>query len=101
VQITADAAQVCGASGAQAVAGKQAAIETIRKGYDSYIISAGQQGSAVNFYGNNLGRSYQQGFQITMFHDGEPGSENAISARDYLGPNWKDEISSSVITCLD
>lgn len=37
-QITAGAAVVCGAVGAQQVAVKQAAVETIRRGYDKFAV---------------------------------------------------------------
>ena len=38
IQISTSAAPVCGQSGAQAVASKRAAIETLKRGYDGYII---------------------------------------------------------------
>jgi hypothetical protein len=47
-QITAAAAPVCGVTGAQRIAAQQAAVETIRRGYDRYIIVGGQ-------YQNNVG----------------------------------------------
>ncbi len=40
-QITASAAPLCGSTGAQQVALRQTAIETIRRGYDSFIIVGG------------------------------------------------------------
>ncbi len=47
-QITAAAAPVCGVTGAQKIAAQQAAVETIRRGYDRYLIVGGQ-------YQNNVG----------------------------------------------
>ena len=41
VQITVEAAPVCGQTGAQKVALKTAAIETINRGYDRFVIAGG------------------------------------------------------------
>src|SRR6185312_3798269 len=46
-QITASAAPACGTAGAQQVAFKQAAVETIRRGYDRFVIVGGQASSNV------------------------------------------------------
>ena len=51
IQLTTGAAPVCGQVGAQAVAGKQAAIETIRRGYDRFAISGGQYTNDVQVIG--------------------------------------------------
>jgi hypothetical protein len=48
VQITTSAAPVCGAAGAQSVALRRAAIETINRGYDKFIVVGGG-------YQNNVG----------------------------------------------
>jgi hypothetical protein len=48
VQITTSAAPVCGATGAQSVAIRRAAIETITRGYDSFVVVGGG-------YQNNVG----------------------------------------------
>jgi hypothetical protein len=41
VQITTSAAPVCGAAGAQSVAIRRAAIETINRGYDTFMVVGG------------------------------------------------------------
>ena len=48
LQITSSAAPICGMSGAQNVALRQAATETIRRGYDRFLILGSQ-------YQNNIG----------------------------------------------
>jgi hypothetical protein len=48
VVISSRAAPICGAEGAQKVAFRQAAVETIRRGYDRFLIVDGQ-------YQNNVG----------------------------------------------
>lgn len=48
LQITSAAAPVCGMTGAQNVASQRAAIETLRRGYDRYVVVGGG-------YQNNVG----------------------------------------------
>ncbi|WP_296737698.1 hypothetical protein [Mesorhizobium sp.] len=40
-----------------------------------------------------------QSFAIKMFHQGEPGSENALSARTALGPDWEKQMKNPLLTC--
>lgn len=123
------AAPICGDTGAMKVAEKQAAIETIKAGYDRYIImgQAGQDTTRVvsmpgsyqttgtatvygntGFYsGNTVYRpgptfvtgGHGQDLAIHMFKDGEPGASNAISARSVLGPKWELIVKDGVNTC--
>jgi hypothetical protein len=51
VQITSSAAPVCGNLRAQKVALQRAAVETIRRGYDRFIIVAGQSQSDIRVVG--------------------------------------------------
>lgn len=51
VQITTSAAPVCGEAGAQSVAFKEAAIETIRRGYDRFVILDGDYENGVRVIG--------------------------------------------------
>lgn len=116
-EITASAAPVCGAIGAQSVASRDAAIATIRNGFDAYIILGGQAQDNVGVvgytpetantyelvtpYGATSTTTYSGGYPIVagthdqaitvqMFHDDDPGAANAIQARTTLGPNWQD-----------
>jgi hypothetical protein len=111
------------------VAEKQAAIETIKAGYDRYVITSGASQNNVtttqmpgtfntvgtaSAYGNmgtyNATTTYTPGPIITsgthdqalgvhMFKDGEPGSANAISAKETLGPKWQEIVKDGVMTC--
>jgi hypothetical protein len=125
IQITTEAAPVCGQGGAQQVAAKRAAYETLRRGYDKYVILGGNYqnnvgvvghtpiiantyGSGnINTYGNTgsysgqsstyvsggqpiIGGTHNQGLAVRLFRTGEPGSENAIDARNILGPEWQE-----------
>jgi hypothetical protein len=124
--IRTSAAPVCGGTGAARVAEQQAAIETIKAGYDRYIIvdmaSANNvqvvQGPGSYRHSGTLsggvyngtttyqpgmpmvyGR-HEQAFAIHMFRNGEPGAGRAVRARDVLGPKWQEKVKAGRIsTC--
>lgn len=120
------AAPVCGGAGAAKVAQQQAAIETIKAGFDRYIIVDAASANNVRvaqgpgtfkttgtlsggvYHGTTTyqpgmpmiyGR-HEQAFAIRMFRNGEPGASQAIPARDVLGPKWRQKVKAgSVNTC--
>jgi len=120
------AAPVCGGAGALKVSQQLAAIETIKAGYDRYIITAGQAQNNVSatqlpgsynttaIYGGGFYRgqttyqpgptiiagSHDQGLAVVMFREGDPGAQQAISAREILGPEWRDKVQTGIHTCL-
>lgn len=128
ILVQSSAAPICGGQGAMKVAQTQAAIETIRAGYDRYVITGAASANNVrshvvpgssntygtaNVYGNSAtfnstttysptvvttGR-HEQSFAIRLFKEGEPGASGAISARSILGPKWAEKAKSGVITC--
>jgi hypothetical protein len=132
IAITSSAAPVCGAAGAQGVAARQAAVETIRRGFDKFIIVGGQYANNVGVVGhtpviaNTTGTAYatgygtaygqttttfsggqpiiagshDQGLVVKMFKEGDPAGANAVSARNSLGPKWKEAVESNAMTCL-
>lgn len=135
VQITASAAPVCGLAGAQSVAAKQAAVETIRRGYDKFVIAGAQYQNDVRVVGHTpvvantsgygtvsgnagfanintnstttfsggqpiVGGSHNQGLVVKMFKDGDPAGANAVPARETLGPDWREKVSNTTLTCL-
>jgi len=130
VLIQTSAAPICGGQGAARVAATTAAIETIRAGYDRYIITGGASANNVTSselpgtartsgsltYGGGYGTyqarttytpgptivsgTHDQGLSVHMFRNGEPGSENAIPARETLGPEWAEKVKSGQNTCL-
>lgn len=115
---------MCGATGSSKVAERQAAIETLKAGFDRYIIvgadsannvrtmrTGGTYNTTGTVYGNqiNATTTYTPGpiiaagrhdtaFSIKMFKDGDPGASRAISARSTLGPNWANEIKRGAMT---
>jgi hypothetical protein len=128
--ISTSAAPVCGGQGALHVAQEQAAIQTIRAGYDRYFITGGQAQNNVavtqmpgsyettgtytgtyggGFYQSNttyqpgptiIHGSHDQGITIVMFHEGEPNAQQAIPARETLGPDWEEKVKRPHFTCL-
>jgi hypothetical protein len=129
--IDAGAAPACGSQGAAKVAAKSAAVETIRAGYDRYIITGAASQNNVsttqmpgqfntvgtsNYYGGGyrtynatttytpgptiVSGSHDRQLGVVMFRNGEPGAENAIDARQTLGPEWADLAKSGIHTCL-
>lgn len=120
------AAPICGGRGAARVAYKQAAVSTIRAGYDSFIIVGGsaqnnvraiqtpgryQTYGQMNPYGGFsatttyqpgamiVAGSHDQSFGVKMFKAGDAGASNAISAREVLGPEWAKIVKNGVNVC--
>ena len=126
--ISTSAAPICGGAGAGRVAQKMAAIETIRAGYDRYVVVGANRddttrlvqmpgqyrttGSFTGYGGFSANTVYSPGptfvagrhsqqLAIRMFRDGEPGADQAISARSVLGPKWESLVKTGISTCGD
>ncbi len=127
--IQTSAEPMCGSVGAAKAAQKQAAVETIKAGYDRYIISSAAAADnvtatqmpghyntygTVNSYGGFgtinatttytpgpviYGGSHDQSIGIVMFKEGEAGADQAISAREILGPKWAVIVKDGVNLC--
>lgn len=108
------------------VAHMMAAVETIRAGYDRFIITDGDVQSNVteetlpgtyrhsgSMYGNSYsGTSYytpgatvkngsnDASFHIRMFRANERDAQNALDARQVLGPEWQAWVADGVNTCV-
>ena len=130
LQIDAGAAPACGARGAARVAAKAAAIETIKAGYERYIIGGGYAQNNVRVsqlpgefnttgqlsYGGGSGSysgtttytpgptivtgSHDRNLNVIMFNKGDPGYEQGLDARQALGPEWQEIVKNGVRTCL-
>jgi hypothetical protein len=124
--IQTSAAPACGSIGAAQVAQHNAAVETIRAGFDRYIIegagaannvSVSQMGGTYNTnvtggYGvYNAQTTYMPGpmiysgthdqtFSIRMFKNGDPGANQALDARQLLGAHWETRVKAGPLkTC--
>lgn len=123
------AAPSCGVQGALSVAQKMAAIETIRAGYDAYVIfdSDAQNNvttetlpgsyhtngfaTAGNGYATyNATTTYQPGptiyngsneaaLHIKMFKKGQKNYTKAIPAREVLGSDWQELVANGIDSC--
>lgn len=128
ITVQTSAAPICGATGAAKVAQRQAAIETIKAGYDRYIIIGAEaannvtitqtpgtfqtSGNVTGFGTYNQQTTYvpgpmiahgthDQAFGVKMFKDGDPNGAQALSAREMLGPQWAKWVKDGASTCLD
>ena len=124
-QLLASAAPVCGPAGAQRVASRRAAIETINRGFDKFVILDAAAASDVrvvghtpvqahttgSIYGGNvmatttysggypiIGGKHNQALVVKMFKDGDPRGANAISARGTLGRDWQEAVKEGAAT---
>lgn len=119
IQITARAAPVCGPALAEKVALKQAAVETIRRGFDRFVVLNAQASGTYRgndpVYVQRLGGGLysasggdaiiapNQALTIKMFKDGDPQGGNALSARDTrrIGRSKSRKIASPVFNGCD
>lgn len=126
LMIDAAAAPACGSQGAAKVAARSAAIETIKAGYDRYIIGGSQAQNNVSvsqmpgsvqtngtYYGGVyrgtstympgatvVSGSHDRQLAVIMFKNGEPGAQQALDAREQLGPEWQEQVKKGIMTCL-
>lgn len=88
----------CGARGAERVAFQQAAAETLRRGYDSFVIAQSDRQArldgasmfmAAASGGVSYNHTFSQDMKVQMFKADDPAGAKALAARDILGPNWQ------------
>lgn len=128
LRISSEAELECGVSSVQKIAFQQAAIETIRRGYDRFIVIgddhsrdigvAGSTPAVAQTTGSTFGGGFNatttysggspliygwntQGLVVKMFKEDDPAARNALVARNELGANWAELIKKEVKTCLD
>ena len=102
-KVEANTAPICGAAGAQKIALQQAAVETIRRGYDRFVVVDDKQ-NAYRMYTNIAGftpSAHGNELVVKMFREGDRAAVNSLSARQTLGPNWQELASKNVMNCLD
>jgi hypothetical protein len=130
IQVTASAPPACGMSSARDVSIRLAAIETLKNGFDSFVILDAQSADSVRTVGrtpvtsNTYGSAYLSGntaygsstttysggypimggsrdvsLVVHMFRPEDKGYNQAISARQFLGENWAEEMETSKFRC--
>ncbi len=112
VQILVDAAPACGATGAQRLAATVAAVETVRRGFDRFVVTAVNGKSLASAIWTSpsattdvsskvtvssggwasISRRHQNTMRIRMTRRGDRGAERAIDARAHLGPKWRETV---------
>ncbi|WP_157054254.1 hypothetical protein [Ruegeria sp. 6PALISEP08] len=126
VRIDVSTAPACGSSGARKLVSRMAAVETIRLGYDKYLIAAMDAENNVrvvganynttgtlNTYGNTgrntgyttatpiYGGTQDAAIVAIMFKQQDPEAKNAIDARTTLGANLAEVVAKGTPnTCL-
>lgn len=124
VAITASTAPICGLAGAQQIASRRAAVETIKKGFDRFTIvdseyhaqpklvgyAPMQVNTTYNYWGSSstvtggspiVMNDHNQQLVVKMFKEGDPAGVNAIVARDFLGPDWPEITKQGSMTCTE
>jgi hypothetical protein len=121
IRIDVSAAPACGKAGAVKLVNKMAAVETIRLGYDRYIIADssfqdnvgvvgyntqtygtyGYGGFSANTYATPIiGGSRDAAVIAYMFKSNDPQGRQAIDARQELGTDWQAIVAEgSPSTC--
>jgi len=63
--------------------------------YGSSGMATAYGSSSTTYSGGQpiIGGSHDQLIIVQMFHSGDPGAENALSARALLGPNWQQIVA--------
>ena len=105
------AAQGCGPDNAASFAERSAAVETLRRGFDSFTMtSIDQRMKERKAYMPIVGGSmvtvipithqdHAVTADLTMYRNGERDSHKATDARAVLGPDWAGIVERGVHTC--
>lgn len=114
IRIDASAAPACGRTGAIKLVNKMAAVETLRLGYDKYIISNSRAQNNVRVVGHTynttghfghgtfsantyatpiVGGSTDAAVIVAMYRAGDPQGRQAVDARTTLGPGWQEIVA--------
>lgn len=128
--VDAGAAPICGSAGAAKAAERMAAIETIRAGYERYVIVGSQAENNVSvsrgpgsfnttgtmWTNGNYGTyassttytpgptivsgSHDRSLGVVMLNRGDAGFEQGLDAREMLGPKWQELVKSGIHSCF-
>lgn len=114
IRIDASAAPACGRAGAIKLVNKMAAVETLRLGFDKYLIADSASQDNVRVVGYNtqtygtygyggfnastyaspvVGGSRDAAVIVVMFRGGDPQGRQALDARQQLGAGWQETVA--------
>lgn len=120
VQIAVRVATICDARDADRLVRRQAAVETIRRGFEDYVVIHSVGGDHIageapatartTLYGSGTGPllsgdapllAHHRVLTVRMFRAGEGDSATSVSARAVLGDNWEALVMKGAPTsCL-
>ena len=94
----------CSKARAASVASQMAAIETLRRGFERYLIQNASTSSSYapilidwNLY--DFG-SKDAELQVLMLNPGDRDFNKAVDAKTTLGPEWKTLVEKGINSCL-
>ncbi|MDQ2064797.1 hypothetical protein Q9295_00285 [Xinfangfangia sp. CPCC 101601] len=94
-KVSTEAEDLCGSKGTRDITFRTAAIEVIKRGADRFVVVGDQSHSAITggmftSYGTfDTYGTKTQDMVIQIVHKGSQGYNNALSARQTLGPDWQ------------
>ena len=102
-QLTTKASPECSADQTQRLAFKRAAAETIKYGYDTFIVSGTEfrPQATANIWNGSASTLANQALTVTMYRTGDPAGSNALDARQVLGAKWQEAIGEQTFSCYD
>ena len=95
VQVSVNAAPACGITGAQRVALRIAAAETVNRGFERFIIGGTEQSSELIVAGGGFMHRRNQVINVVMLNRGDTGFENGLDAKQTLGSDWQKKLDTS------
>jgi hypothetical protein len=98
VELKVYVAPACGPGGAARMALKQAAVETLRRNFDKFLIDNSH--SDIKTMGGHVGWMDHRVI-VKMFKDGDAAGAKGIPARETLGPQWREALNGQSLTCLE
>lgn len=125
--LTTSGDEYCGTQGLMRVASRMAAVETLRRGQDRYVIdSVGHENNIRTQYHAPMSRGFVLGadgrahpvarspfdsgyatttgsndatLTVTMLAKSDPGYSQGLDARQVLGPAWRDHVRDGIEDC--
>ena len=120
IEISVRVATICNARDADRLAHRQAAVETIRRGYEDFVVIDSVGGDHMADHAPETARTHLYGISaapllsedapllahhrvltVQMFHAGQGESATNVSARAVLGDDWEALVTKGApTTCL-
>lgn len=109
IEIYGVAAPICEFSDADRFAEQLASIETIKRGFDGYIVRKSYRGEGLRIRYSPVERRFREtarstspsrmkihAMYVQLVKADQPGMSDAIDAREQLGPEWESRVSRGI-----